>query len=294
VCVSVLSAPGCEELLPPRTDPQNYLQMSFSGADGNVVLLEDLSMLSVVPGGFSVGVKNLHDEVLQAEEDIDISIGFHITASPSLGGSAHGDRNQLLSFRMLQHDLLTIEPESTALFFIQWDHAAYRLWEYPALVFHESPGNPVNIYWFDCEPIHITATGTAKFFENVAAVDLPETTFSISYQIFVSEPVPAVVDSFRAGYRPTGNTVLLTWQTPFESNNYGFKVEKGIDGENYGLIDDIRIPGKAMFSDTTYYTYVDSIGVTQGTWYYRLRRWYDYGFTIHETEPTESVQVHIP
>jgi len=290
-----LLSPGCDESLPPRGDPQDYLAISMTATPGTVLLREDLSMFSEMPGAFTVGLTNLHDEVLQSTEDISIDITISVQGSSSHGGTTHGDRNQLLTFWMMQNqDQLTIEPDSTAIFFIQWDHADLRVWESAGLTFHRQPGNPVDITWFESGPVTIIGNGTARFFKDVAPLTLPESRAVIDYRIFVPDPVPTRIDSFEARYDATIPGVRLTWLTPFESQNYGFKLEKGMSMDAFPYLYEDGIPGQGTIFDTTYYAYIDSLNIQPGQWYYRLQRWYDFGFTLLQLDPSQPVSLVIP
>ena len=285
---------GCDESLPPREDPQDFLVVSLSGEPGSVLLEENLSMFSQIPGGFTVGLTNLHDEVLQAQEDISIDITFSVQGSPNIGGTAHGDRNQLLNFMMMHGDLLTIEPESTATFFIQWNHGEVRLWESNGLTFHRIDGNPVDITWFESGPLSVVASGTARFFENIAPLELPDARMEIDYKIFVGDPQPANVEDLTAVYDPASSDVHLSWFTPSEIQNFGFRLEKGMMPKSFPYIYDDWIRGQGTTFDTTYYSYIDSFDISGGLWSYRLQRWYDFGFILLQLDPTDPVQVLIP
>lgn len=298
LCVSVglslFAGAGCDESLPPRDDPQNVLAVSLSGEPGTVALQEDLSMFSQIPGGFTVGLTNLHDEVLQAREDISIDITFSVQGSAHIGGTAHGDRNQLLNFMMMQGDLLTIEPESTATFFIQWDHGDGRLWESSGLTFHRIEGNPIDITWFKSGLLEVVASGTARFFENIAPVELPGARMEIDYAIFVADPQPVMVEDLIAVYDPASSGVHLSWFTPFEVQHFGFHLEKGMTANSFPYFYEDWIRGQGTVFDTTYYSYTDSLNISGGQWFYRLQRWYDFGFTLLQLDPTDSVLVLIP
>jgi hypothetical protein len=264
------------------------------GEPGTVVLLSDLSMFSQYPGGFFVGVKNLHDEVLQAEDSIDIRIAWHAVVDETYAGTAHGNRNHLQDFNMIQNDdLLTIEPDSSATFFFQMDHQAAELWNLAGLRFYTSPGNPSPFSWFEAGPITLEASGTVQLFESIGALTLEPSVYTIYYTIFVGAPEPVEVESLLARYE--AGTVVLTWQTPFEDpSHYGIRVEKGTTPDEFPVVYEEFIPPSTEPDTTTYYSYVDSLGIVSGTWYYRLQRWDDFGFVVWPLAPTDPVSVAVP
>ena len=294
--IFIIPFTGCDETLPPRDDPQNFLEVSFDAIDGTVVLDHGVTLLSSDPGGFFVSVKNLHDEVLQAEEEISIDIDFWIVENPGTGGTTHGDRARLQDQTMIQYgNLLTIEPESSATFFMQWDHAGLKLWEYSTLTLKIQPGNPLDFYWFESGPLTLSAEGTARLFKNIASLELQQDLFVIDYTIFVDTPADPVVDSLMATFDPAISAVVLEWQTPYEVNNHGFKIEKKftLAGE-FTPAYPFLIPGQGTTYDTTEHAFTDSVGIESGVWYYRLEKWYDWGFIQWPVGYSNQVPVLIP
>ena len=289
-----LPVAGCDESLPPRNDPQGYFDATLTGESGIVVLNKDLTLVSNLPGGFRVEVKNLYDEVLQGEEAISVDINFHSTSVPSSEILAHGDRNSILDRYMLQGDLLTVEPESSAIFFVQWDHAGEALWNQTTLEFHTEPGNPYDVSWFESGQITLQGAGTVKVFSDVAPLTLEPTQSTISYTIHVGSPEEAIVDSLLALFDKELGFVRIQWQTPFELNNYGFQIEKGEEPTDFSVIYPELIPGQGTAADTTYYSFIDSIDTSSGLRYYRLQRWYDFGFVVWPLDPTGPTSVTVP
>ncbi len=285
---------GCDESLPPRDDPTDFLETTLTGESGTVVLNGDLSLVTERPGGFMVAARNLYDEVLQAEEAISIDISFHVPGNPSAGGTAHGDRNQLIDRSMIQGNLLTVEPDSSAAFFIQWDHAGPALWEQTGLSFYTQPGNPMDFSWFESGPITLEAEGTARMFKGVAPAELDGTQLTIRYTIFVGDPQEAEVSNFLALYDQNLGLVRLSWQTHSEVNNHGFKIERGVSPTDFPVVYPDLIPGQGTVSDTTYYTFLDSLDTSPGLRYYRLQRWYDFGFVVWPLDPSHPTAVIVP
>jgi len=286
---------GCEESLPPRNEPQNFLDVTFQGEDGTVELRDGETLVSTTPGGFTVSVKNLYEEVLQDEEDINIDIDFWLAGNESISGTAHGDRSALLFSHMIQNgNLLTIEPQETALFHVQWDHAAEQFWKYTDLTFEVEHGSPFDIYFFESGPITLAAKGTARLFKTTGVLQLVEDQFTINYKIYVDPPVVVHVDSLIARYDASIDAVILEWETPVEINNYGFRVENGMDQSAFESASPGLIPGQGSTSSETFYSFTDSLGLSPGLWYYRLEKWYDWGFIQGPVGYSDTVSVQIP
>jgi hypothetical protein len=242
-----------------------------------------------------VSAKNLYDEVLQAEESISIDLTIRLAGTSPVAATAHGSRDQILDPTMIQYgNLLTIEPESSAVFFIQWDHAGAALWNQTGLMFYRQPGNPEDFCWFESGLITLEAEGTAQLFNGVAPLQLEKTVFVISYTIFVGDPQEVQVDSFLALYDQGLGMVRLQWQTPYEVNNFGFRVERGTSPDDFPYVYGNFIGGQGTVYDTTYYSFPDSTDLAPGLHYYRLQRWYDFGFIVWPLDPTNPTSVIVP
>jgi hypothetical protein len=78
-------------------------------------------------------------------------------------------------------------------------------------------------------------------------------------------PLPVEIESFSGSI--TGMSVLLSWITAAEINNYGFTIERrgDKDWEQTGFV-----PGKNTTTEKNYYSFIDEPGY--GTFYYRLRQ----------------------
>ncbi|MCK6600829.1 MAG: T9SS type A sorting domain-containing protein [Bacteroidetes bacterium] len=80
--------------------------------------------------------------------------------------------------------------------------------------------------------------------------------------------VPVELTSFTAV--PSGNSVLLKWQTRSETNNAGFEVQKSIPSKNTGWVSAGFIPGSVTTTEAREYSFTDS-GCLTGT-LYRLKQ----------------------
>jgi hypothetical protein len=284
---------GCDESLPPRDDPQGFLEASFTEAGGSILLEKDLTPSAGFLGGYFVGVKNLYDEVLQAEEDVEILVLYYVEGEDSVPGIFAGDRTALVDQTMLERDsFLTILPGETARFFVGIDHDTERLWTNGDLTFHRMPAQPFDITWLESDTIALLCTGTAKFFKGVAGYEFGGR-LEIVYQILVDSPV-FPVDSLQARYDPDSGQVIVTWQTPFEYQTVGFVVERAPLQGRFIPADNMLIHGNAPDSLRNHYQWIEPLARERGTWFYRLQRWYNFIFAQAQIEPTDSVSVVIP
>jgi hypothetical protein len=142
--------------------------------------------------------------------------------------------------------------------------------------------------------------GTSWSRQDGALVDItPEPTYpavatiqtsSFSRWAIASEDaqLPVQLASF-TGVVQAGGSVLLEWTTISEVNNFGFIVQRSIDGLNYEDVPNSFIPGHGTTIVPQYYSYVDE-AVPPGSWYYRLKQ-IDLDGTMHYSE---AIQVGMP
>lgn len=82
----------------------------------------------------------------------------------------------------------------------------------------------------------------------------------------VSQGIPVELVSFTA--TTISKDVLLSWSTASETNNYGFEIERGINGEylKVGFV-----PGYGTTTESRNYSYTDQ-NINSGTYNYRLKQ----------------------
>jgi hypothetical protein len=95
-------------------------------------------------------------------------------------------------------------------------------------------------------------------------------------------PVPIQLSSFTAAIVGL-NQVKLNWTTVTETNNFGFEVQKSLNGTaNYQTIPNSFVEGHGTTLTPQYYTYTDVTG-SSGVVYYRLKQ-IDLDGSFHFTE----------
>lgn len=289
ITISIVLLSSCEESLPPRNDtryadPKEVLEVSFDVYEGVVVFLNRDSTANSNGGIVSLAVKNAHDEVLSGTEEISIDITFSLEDFPAAGtANIHGDRNNLINrfnFQgdvfMLDGDILTIHPDSSARFLIVWDHIQARFWDY---------GNPVYVGqgYVVTDSLQVVAQASIRLYEQQV---IPLLTEQIRFKIFYffAEVYPnsiASIDEIE-GWADSSGAVNLSWVVNCENAicenpaALGWEVQKSIAANGtYQSLPDVFIPTTASLYqreivDTTLtYLFIDSLAVP-GIWYYRL------------------------
>jgi hypothetical protein len=96
--------------------------------------------------------------------------------------------------------------------------------------------------------------------------------------------LPVQLSSFSA--LRANNDVRLSWNTISEVNNFGFYVERKLDGtSSFVEVPNSFVAGHATTLEPQAYTFTDNT-VTPGVWYYRLRQ-VDLDGTIGYSEPVK-------
>ncbi len=98
-------------------------------------------------------------------------------------------------------------------------------------------------------------------------------------------PLPVQLASFGARINPNGAGVRLDWRTISELNNYGFYVQRKLDGEeNFVELANSFVSGNGTTSQPHDYVYVDASIQRAGLYHYRLRQ-VDLDGSSNFTEP---------
>jgi len=270
-----LAALSCDEALLPRVhplsiDPEEFLELTFSAPSGLITFYEGIPTVGGA-GIFELSVRNLHDEVLQGQADIQIDIDYWSFRDGNTFRHAHGDSNNLRNYYnfngghfLLNEGLLTIEPDSIARFVVAIDHLREQIWTLLDPQIH--PGDPV----LTTGEIDFTAKGTISLFKNYPPLNTDEINFWISYS-FIELPQPNLIHEMRV-YLDSLGLVHVDWKA------YGnpptlveFRVQKSLVNLNtdYETIAGGILPATGGHWDTTSYSFSDQSTIT-GAWFYRV------------------------
>jgi hypothetical protein len=292
---------GCEELFAPRfdpldVDPKEFLKHTLNALEGTVVYEEGDTITASIAGTFSLNVKNLHDEVLSAEEGISIDFDLYPADDPALLARVHGNRNNLLNpfnsqgnMFMLDGNILTIHPDSSAKFLVQINHTRERFWKLRNAVWIPFVGVRV-------DSMRFIAKGSVRLFKQQRIPLLTDQIrFTISY-LFRARGLRSVtrIDSLR-GWVDSMGLVHVGWQTPFETNFvYGFRIQKSFfPTHSFATVPDGFVRDLGSPADTTSYEFID-YDATPGIRYYRLAQLEDFGLVQAEVRFSQAVRVEIP
>jgi len=289
----------CEESLPPRIDPRtidakDFLELSSGATSGTVLFERSDSTSSSNAGNLSLSVKNLHDEVLSGREQISIDVDYWLPDFPIAETTrVHGDRDHLLNpynFQgnvfMLDGDILTIHPDSTARFLIIWDHTEERFWDFGNPVLVVDPcGFPPCDERVITDPLRVMARASIRLFEQqIVPLVTDPIEFEITYFFIVSHSASAMLDAIYAAVDSNG-AVGVHWVTSFESETIlGWQAEKaaslnqGFRSITNGLLrpeckdDYTRVRG---FPTVHVHHLAFDTSREPGVWFYRAVIWED-------------------
>jgi hypothetical protein len=271
---------GCEEMLPPREDPRTLdpslvLEASIS-VDGGLVYFEERDSLSRSTAGTAwIEVRNIYSEVLSGHEGIGISARYWLEGSSHDTVEVYGDRNNLLnSFDdqggkfMLDGDILTLLPDSTAIFLVQWDHVPYRFWDAAAPRYVRDPcAFPPCAEYVTTDPIGVFCQAEVKLFANqVTGISTASIAFAISYFFEVTSLASVTFDST---FARVDSAVHIGWYTSYQFGVHRYEVQRSayLRGPYSTVTNGMAEPEGGGFGIESYEV-VDFPG--PGLWYYRV------------------------
>jgi hypothetical protein len=137
--------------------------------------------------------------------------------------------------------------------------------QYPAIASNTNDGT-VLVVWIDMR-------------DSVAnASEIYGTVFDIGAAL------PIELSRFSAHPAATGTSVLLEWTTLTETENYGFEIQRRLDGTSpFANLPGVFIPGHGTTVMPQSYSYTDAT-ISPGRWWYRLKQM-DLDKSVHYSEP---------
>ena len=180
VSLSVLSSSGCDESLPPRSEPARVVEASVSPPysyipiqDGNPTGTE---------GFLTASLRNIYDDALQKEAHLQGTIDVWIADNPKAHRTIRltaGD----LKHPSLDGKLLTLTPNDSARFLAAWDQRTddgIPFWRFANLTHIENANSD---YW-DSDQIEFVAQASSQVFENVQPRTSPLIHYTTMYRLF--------------------------------------------------------------------------------------------------------------
>lgn len=172
----------CEESLPPRNPPQDYLDVTFT-ASSSAVEIRD-STVTGLGGAMVVGVKNIYVEVLQDSEYARADLDVWMRDQPEQRTHVVATRRELTNSGLIVRGLLTLRPNETATFLKQWSHRTTSgrwFWEFVRLT---PKITQTGQRYLESDTVHLIAEGKVQLFKATAPERLPRIGFSTFYRIY--------------------------------------------------------------------------------------------------------------
>jgi hypothetical protein len=172
----------CEESLPPREEPRDFLRATIEALPGPVVIQD--SVAARTDGGFYIELKNLFDEVLQDSALVQARIEIWLKDNPAQRGLAIADERNLVNGRIVSLGLTTLDVDSAAKFIMQWNHRTNEGIPFWSLVPLHQRFTPLGIPYCESDPMRFVAQASVQVFKHVQAQKTSEIEFSLVYQVF--------------------------------------------------------------------------------------------------------------
>jgi hypothetical protein len=181
---SVLAS--CDEALPPRDEPQQFLVTTAVVVDGSVSYRN--GFLDGLGGTLLLSVRNAYSEVLEQKERLRGDVEIWMRDLPEKRASVHTDGRDLTDPSIMHNNLATLLPGMSAVMLRQWEHrvsggpdSGRFFWEFvdSTMKFTQN-GEP---YW-ESDTVHFLAEARIQVFENVQAVRVRQIAFGVVYRRF--------------------------------------------------------------------------------------------------------------
>jgi hypothetical protein len=180
--LSIAFLVSCEESLPPRREPRDFLEASHVVSEAAVEIRD--SMVQNTAGTFVVSVKNLYVEVLQEEEFARVDVDVWLRDSASQRANVVALKRDLTNQALVSGGLLTLRPNETATFLKQWSHkttGGLWFWEFVRLTPKVTPRGE---RYMESDSVRFLASGRVQLFKTRAPERLLPVQFTLIYRIF--------------------------------------------------------------------------------------------------------------
>ncbi len=176
---------SCDESLPPRTSPSNFLkwEVSIVGA-GQPLVIRDWEPVNV-QGSIRFRVTNLYDEVLQDSAILAGRVQVWIKGRPQIGADFPVTISDLMSRKMVTGKILTIGVDSTLEMVHKWDYFDDRgdipIWQYLLLYPDKTEGGTP---FCRSEPITLVFRCSLRIFKRFGQVRFPDLEVPVTFHVF--------------------------------------------------------------------------------------------------------------
>lgn len=180
--VMATGLPACDEILPPRSDPDTVLQMTV-GISGEIIDIEE--GIATRGGNIVFSAKNIYDEVLSDEALIRAVATLRIREFPDSSRSLVLGSADISPSGLLVGKTLTLPVNDTIVLMQPWDQRTDRgtpFWEL-GLAFTRRVTDKGAVY-YESDPSHLTVLVTLQLFKKVQMRRLPPAEFVVTYRLW--------------------------------------------------------------------------------------------------------------
>jgi hypothetical protein len=181
-CVLLLS--GCDESLPPRSDPTDILHASVAPPHEMIEMQDGVPIRDA--GELIASLKNVYTEVLQKEANVEATLTIWMAKRSDVHRTIHLTV-QNMAYPVVVRKMLTLVPKDSARFVVWWDQRTDEgvpFWHYVSL----TPKTGLNGQSYqDSDPIEFVAQASIQVFQNVQPRTSPPIHYTSTYRLFASD-----------------------------------------------------------------------------------------------------------
>lgn len=183
---------SCDESLPPRRSPTDFLkwELSIVGA-GQPLVIRDWAPVNF-QGGIRFRVTNLYDEVLQDSAVLEGRVQVWIKGRPQIRSEFPVTILDLMTRKMVAGRILTIGVDSTLEMVHVWDYFDDKsdrpMWQYTTLYPDQTEGGTP---FCRSDPITLVFRCSLRIFKRFGQVQFPDLEVPVTFHIFGGYPCKA-------------------------------------------------------------------------------------------------------
>jgi len=173
---------GCEESLPPRIQPEQFLAATLGVRDTVVTI--DGGVATSGSGAFFLGLTNLYEDVLDGPARVVGRVEVWFRDNPSQRTTVVAGVLDVLNSGIIVGNTATLRVDSTMRMFKQWSHKTdsnIPFWEFVRMSPMVTPGG---VPYCQSEPVHMVARASIQLFEHTAPELTGEIHFVLVYKVF--------------------------------------------------------------------------------------------------------------
>ncbi len=174
--------PACDEILPPRSDPETVLQMTI-GISSEMIDIEE--GIATRGGNIVLFARNIYDEVLSDEALIRAVATIRLGEFPDSSRTLVLGPADISPSRLLVGRTLTLPVNDTITLMQPWDQrtdGGKPFWEL-GLAFTRRVTDKGEVY-YESDPVHLTVLVTLQLFKKVQMRRLPPAEHVVTYRLW--------------------------------------------------------------------------------------------------------------